>query len=343
MYRQFVSLALCCLAIACSDNGRQSNGAGIETLPSSAAQQPQPLAPQPAAAPATDNLVAEIPLEDDGGTFLVPVTINDAISLKFTIDSGAADVTIPSDVASTLVRAGTISSTDYVGSQTFVLADGSTIPSPEFRIRSLRVGNLVLRDVIASVTGPNGSLLLGQTFLTRLKHWSIDNDHHVLRLAARAVGPGASGGSPPTATIVQAAGESTDVSPEVEASARKAVADFFAVWSNPNDPDGSSMRRFYAASVNFYGKQMSLEQLMQEKLRFARRWPTRSYTVEPDTLRISCSSQSPVCTVAGVLDWNAAGPGEARTSTGTARFSLSYEGGRIVAEHGRVLSRSGAG
>jgi clan AA aspartic protease (TIGR02281 family) len=341
MYRQTTWLFLICLLVACSDGSGQNQTAPVEPTPASTPAIAQPALPQPATV-ATADLKTEIPLEDDGGTFVVPVTINGAISLKFTIDSGAADVTIPSDVASTLVRAGTISAGDYIGSQTFVLADGSTIPSPEFRIRSLRVGDIVLHDVTASVTGPNGSLLLGQTFLQRLKHWAIDNDRRVLVLTA-AGASGESSSSPatviPTASVTTA-GISTEaaVSPEVETSARNAVRRFFAAWSDPSDRDGETMRRFYAPVVNFYGKQISRDEIMQEKLRFARRWPTRSYIPEPDSLQVSCSASAPVCTVVGTVDWSASGG--SRSSSGSARFSLSYQGGRIVEEHGRVLSRN---
>ena len=44
---------------------------------------------------------AEIALFKDGGTFKVPVLINGAIVLDFIVDSGAADVNIPADVAMT--------------------------------------------------------------------------------------------------------------------------------------------------------------------------------------------------------------------------------------------------
>ena len=39
-----------------------------------------------------------------GGTYVVPVLINKAITLNFVIDSGASDVSIPADVVLTLVR-----------------------------------------------------------------------------------------------------------------------------------------------------------------------------------------------------------------------------------------------
>jgi clan AA aspartic protease (TIGR02281 family) len=123
-----------------------------------------------------------VPLKKDSGIFVVPVQINGAITLNFTIDSGAADVTVPADVFSTLTRTGTIGDADITGEQTYVLADGSKTKSVTFTIRSLRVGDKVVENVRGSVTSAQGSLLLGQTFLERFKSWSFDNAKHQLLL-----------------------------------------------------------------------------------------------------------------------------------------------------------------
>ena len=123
-----------------------------------------------------------IPLRKQGGIFVVPVSINDAITLQFAIDSGAADVSIPADVVLTLMRTGTLRGADFLGRKTYVLADGSTVPSPTFRIRTLKVGDQELEDVVGSVASVNGSLLLGQSFLSRFRSWSIDNQRQVLIL-----------------------------------------------------------------------------------------------------------------------------------------------------------------
>ena len=48
----------------------------------------------------------EVRLEKQGGTYTVPVVINNAIRLNFILDSGASDVLIPGDVFLTLVRTG---------------------------------------------------------------------------------------------------------------------------------------------------------------------------------------------------------------------------------------------
>ena len=70
-----------------------------------------------------------IPMVPSGGTFAVPVTINNQLTLKFIVDSGASDVSIPADVVMTLLRTDTITKADFLGQQTYQMADGSTVPS----------------------------------------------------------------------------------------------------------------------------------------------------------------------------------------------------------------------
>ena len=123
-----------------------------------------------------------VPLKNNHGTFSVPVIVNNAIRLDFIIDSGAADVSIPADVVITLMRTGTLKSTDFTGKTIYVLADGSKVPSSTFVIRSLKVGNKIITDVRGNVASVKGSLLLGQSFLQRIKSWSIDNSTQQLVL-----------------------------------------------------------------------------------------------------------------------------------------------------------------
>lgn len=114
-------------------------------------------------------------LRREGGTYVLPTVINGRITLDFTLDTGAADVIIPADVAMTLMRTNTLRGDDFLGQQTYELADGSHLPSQRVRIHTLRVGDIEMKDVVASVVPPNGSLLLGQSFLGRLSSWTIDN------------------------------------------------------------------------------------------------------------------------------------------------------------------------
>jgi predicted aspartyl protease len=130
---------------------------------------------------ASDNAEG-IPLSGQGGTFAIPVLINGQITLNFTIDSGAADVSIPADLVGTLMRTGTLQKSDFVGQKIYRLADGSTVPSATFLIRSLKVGNHLLENITGSVASAEADLLLGQSFLSHFNSWSIDNKRQVLLL-----------------------------------------------------------------------------------------------------------------------------------------------------------------
>jgi len=112
------------------------------------------------------------------------VTINGTMTLNFTLNSAAAEVTIPADVFETLRRTGTISETDLLPPGGYVRADGSAGWAASFRIRILKVGDTELRDVTAAVSPRKGYLVLGQSFLSRVGTltWSVDDQRHVLVL-----------------------------------------------------------------------------------------------------------------------------------------------------------------
>lgn len=115
----------------------------------------------------------EILLTQEMGVFHLPVIINDAIELKFVIDTGASDVHIPADVALTLMRAGTISEADFLGRAAYQMADGSTIENAKLNLRSLQIGTRTLTNVQASIGSFESPLLLGQSALRLLEPWHL--------------------------------------------------------------------------------------------------------------------------------------------------------------------------
>jgi hypothetical protein len=131
----------------------------------------------------------EAPLINNGGTYELPVRINGVITLNFIVDSGAAEVNIPSDVVLTLIRARTINKSDFLDGKEYVLADGSTVKSPRFIIRELEVGGQKLHNIPASIGSVYSSLLLGQSFLSRISTWTIDNNKHVFIFSELKQGP----------------------------------------------------------------------------------------------------------------------------------------------------------
>jgi clan AA aspartic protease (TIGR02281 family) len=110
----------------------------------------------------------------------VPVRINDALTVKFVVDSGASVVVLPSDVASALTRAGAIAPEDSLGRNTYVTADGSKHTGKSLMLRELSVGGHTVRNVLASVAPAHAVPLLGQSFLAKFKSWTLDNRRHVL-------------------------------------------------------------------------------------------------------------------------------------------------------------------
>jgi hypothetical protein len=108
---------------------------------------------------------------------------------------------LPNDARS-LIRTGTITKSDLLDKRVYILADGSEQRSQRFRIRSLRVDNLELHDVVGSVAPSARSLLLGQSFLERFKYWTIDNQRHLLIINEQPTSVFSAPAPPPAPTPV---------------------------------------------------------------------------------------------------------------------------------------------
>jgi clan AA aspartic protease (TIGR02281 family) len=120
-------------------------------------------------------------MKSQSGVFEVPVELNKVLKISFIFDSGASDVSISPDVALTLMRTGTIEQTDFIGSQVYSFADGSTATSEVFILKEIKIGGHVIKNVRASISNSiNAPMLLGQSVLQRLGKFSIDNNNHTL-------------------------------------------------------------------------------------------------------------------------------------------------------------------
>ena len=203
-----------------------------------------------------------IRLEREGGAYLVPVRINDAITLNFVLDTGAADVAILADVFLTLARTGTVKKSDFIGKGTYVLADGSEQPSDRFVLHELRVGDHIIRNVIANVAPVKGDPLLGQSFLSKLPAWTIDNQRHVLVLGPVS-GEQSAAISPPSPGALLSSGSVTDqfnyafglMRQGNWAAAEQAWMAF--VQRHPNDPLAGPAK--YWLGEAYYARSMFIE------------------------------------------------------------------------------------
>lgn len=123
-----------------------------------------------------------IQLQQLHGIYMVPVRVNDTVAIPFVLDSGASEVAIPQDVFLVLLRSGTVNDTDFIGTGTYVMADGSQQSSRQFVLHKMAVGSHIISNVVANVVSVKGDPLLGQSFLSQLPAWTIDNARHALVL-----------------------------------------------------------------------------------------------------------------------------------------------------------------
>ena len=117
-----------------------------------------------------------------GGVFVLPTLLNGSAESYFVVDSGAANVQIPQEIADELMRKGTLTQGDFLGERGFVVADGRRLQQKMIRLRSIQVGNRTMENVLAAVGAPHSQALLGQSVLRRLNWWKIDNVKNAIEL-----------------------------------------------------------------------------------------------------------------------------------------------------------------
>ena len=137
-----------------------------------------------AARAAQDSALARTtaPFQRRGGVFVLPALLNGSTESYFIVDSGAGLVQIPQEIADELTRKGSLGPGDSLGDHAFVLADGRKLVQRTIRLRSIRVGNRTMDNVLASVGAPHSQALLGQSLLRRLNWWKIDNVRNAIEL-----------------------------------------------------------------------------------------------------------------------------------------------------------------
>lgn len=115
-------------------------------------------------------------MENQNGVRYVWVEIN-GINLKFIFDTGASSICISSAEATVLFRQGTLTEEDIIGSQSFQDATGQISEGTKINLRTVKIGNIVLENVEATVIdNVNAPLLLGQTVLEQFGKIEIDNE-----------------------------------------------------------------------------------------------------------------------------------------------------------------------
>ncbi|MGF1615806.1 MAG: retroviral-like aspartic protease family protein [Gammaproteobacteria bacterium] len=125
---------------------------------------------------------ALIPMRDNGASaFYVEVHIDGFGSREFLVDTGAGYMTIDED---TLAVLRTKDRATYVRELEGILADGSRLRVPVYRLTSIKIGNTcILRDVEAAVFPGTTRGLLGLSALRRTAPFLFSLEPPVLQLS----------------------------------------------------------------------------------------------------------------------------------------------------------------
>ena len=117
-------------------------------------------------------------MEVQNGVRYVWIEIN-GIKLKFIFDTGASSICISPAEASVLYRQGTLTKDDIIGTQSFQDATGRISEGARINLREVKIGNIVLENIEATVIdNVNAPLLLGQTVFERFGKIEIDNENN---------------------------------------------------------------------------------------------------------------------------------------------------------------------
>ncbi len=138
-------------------------------------------------------------------------------------------------------------------------------------------------------------------------------------------------------------GQAPDQVPEMLSQAITFVSQHQRSWSQSNTNSLLEISANYASIVNYYGKSMPAEAVMEDKRNFAIRWPERDYKFYPDYAASRCDTSSK-CEVVGIVEWIASSSVRNDSSTGKAEvfFEVVSNGDslHIVREGGQVISRT---
>lgn len=118
----------------------------------------------------------------------MPCKVN-GLSLDFIFDTGASDVSISLAEAIFMLKNGYMSKGDLLGTEYYRLANGQIEEGTEIVIRRLEIGNIVLRNVKASIVHElSAPLLLGQSALQKLGKIEFDYSTSTLTIGGGRTG-----------------------------------------------------------------------------------------------------------------------------------------------------------
>ena len=113
--------------------------------------------------------------------------------------------------------------------------------------------------------------------------------------------------------------------PNLQKSATSFVLSVIEQWSGPSDLSVRFLSTAYSPQVEYYGSLKDRDVVLQDKKKFAERWPVREYTVRMNTIETRCDLSTSQCDVRGILDWTASSEKRNVLASGAADFDYKCE------------------
>jgi len=98
------------------------------------------------------------------------------------LDCGATDMLVSDTMINKLLQLKLVSGNDFLGRQTYTLANGKEILCDVYRINNVQVGKFTVNNLVIGASKETDTFLLGKTFLNKFRRWSIDNQRNQLIL-----------------------------------------------------------------------------------------------------------------------------------------------------------------
>lgn len=118
----------------------------------------------------------KVKMTEENGVYYVPVEVN-GLNLKFIFDTGASAISISSAEVAVMYRQGLISQEDVLGTSQMMDANGDITEGAVVNLRTVKIGDLTLHNIQASVEdNMQAPLLFGQSALSKFGKVSIDYD-----------------------------------------------------------------------------------------------------------------------------------------------------------------------
>jgi len=112
------------------------------------------------------------------GVYEIPCVVND-LPLNFIFDTGASDITISSLEAAFMLKNNYLNEYDFKDRRNYRTASGDIVEGTKIRLRKIKIGDLELSNIEASVVDrQNAPLLFGQSALGKFVKITIDNKNN---------------------------------------------------------------------------------------------------------------------------------------------------------------------